>query len=266
LKVVEKNLRHIKENFEHASSRLVDMPCLPVSSSHDNDNSRPVLVKPLQVIACSVGELKPALHPFLNALPEEMSDIISMLRTMKVHTEIRVDNILKALSTMVQHVRIPLDPNSVEAVHLLVEMLYGKLNSEEIDDDAVLYLPDNNSKLVESTKLLFDDKGYHKNVVYNFGDCSYSVLTMLWPCNDMMKGSGFDLKSLVSRLPPAHSPLLFSACVQSRLHPECSQQNESSLTAMIKKAFSLDDFPKIVKMVLDKSENKTETCEKFIGY
>ena len=262
--VMLKNLRYIKNKFEHASSRLVDTPCIPVGCSHGDSDSRPVLVKPLQVIACSVKELAPSLHPFLNALPEEMNDMISMLRNMKVHTQVRIDNVLNALSLIECHVRVPLDPNSVEAVNTLVQLLYSTLNSEKIEENAVLYLPDNNRKLVKSTNLLYDDKEYHKNVVYTLNECSYSVLSMLYPSGDLTRDCEFELKSLVSKLPPSHSPSLFSACVHSRLHQDCSQQHESSLAAFIEKALTSDIFPKIVGMLLVNHEENAETGEKFI--
>ena len=273
--VVSKNLEYILENFESASSCLVDIPCIPVSNDlSDCDLSKPVMVKPLQVISCSPCQLQSSLHPFLNLLPKYLYSILHMLQGMQVNAQVKIESIIYALDLIRSHVIMPLDPNSIKAVKYLLKLLFNEIsiNSATLDSSSVLYLPDCNCTSTQSTKLLYDDKGFHKDVKYTFGHSQevdeFSALSLL--CKTKYEENeeyGFDLKSFVSKIPTSHSPLPFSKCINSRLKLSCQEENDSGFVKMLKKAFSLQNFAEIIKIIMKHAScSECSTCDKFASY
>ena len=74
-----------------------------------------------------------------------------------------------ALNLIQMHVIKPLDPNTIKAVQHLIKLLYRQMSmdSETFHRNFILYLPDYKCELIESTKLIYDDKGYHKDIQYD---------------------------------------------------------------------------------------------------
>ena len=265
---VKSNLAYVKKSNSSECSSLVDVPCIPVSNDASNsDLSKPVLVCPLQVIS---SELKFSLHPFLCALPTELYVVLEVLQKMKVNAQVQIDNILYALSLIHCHVEMPLDVNTVESVKCLLKSFYHQLSSEstEIKDNSVLYLPDLDRSLRESTKLIYDDKGYYKNETFYFHAVpEYSIFSLLCPKKEEDNEYDFNLKSFVSKLPKSLRPLPFSQCVRSQLESRCKPQLENSKFAQhLEKAFRLDQFSEVAGIMLrHEACLDSNACEIFVA-
>ena len=265
--VVSKNLKYLHERSACLTS-LMDVPCIPVNKdADDNIISHPILVRPLQVISCSSSELQPTLHPFLNLLPKDLYPVLTMLQKMRVNSQIKSENIICALGLIKTEVMMPLDPITIETVRLFMKMLYNQLDTDSaFEKTSVLYLPDYKYSLFQSTKLLYDDKGYHKKVNYDFNHCKeYSALSML--CCDKIEENekyGFDMKSFVSKIPPSHAPLSFSANSKSEIRSGYQKQEDSMFVEKLKKALMLENFADIIgKMLKHEPKSDCNACDKF---
>ena len=253
---------------------LKDIRCIPVCSDGSVSNSSPVLVNPLQVIIYNPEEIA-TFVPFLNPLPECLYPVYhNMLERIGVQREICFDSIRTALEVMHKHVENPLDINTIKALKLIIKKLYLCLQHSteclSMSSQVVLYLPNGNKELVESTRLLYNDKDNYKSVNFDLSHLPFSFLSLLVPRYEEIIEYGFILKQLYSalgKLPEDLRPLLLSSHCVERLSDSCTLESDENLTELAKKvkqALSIEDFAKITKsMILDPSRKNEDSCEKF---
>ncbi|MCG8624025.1 MAG: hypothetical protein MJE68_18795, partial [Proteobacteria bacterium] len=253
---------------------LKDIQCIPVCSDGSVSNSSPVLVNPLQVIIYNYEEIA-TFVPFLNPLPECLYPVYhNMLERIGVQREICFDSIRTALEVMHKHVENPLDINTIKALKLIIKKLYLCLQHSteclSVSSQVVLYLPNGNKELVESTRLLYNDKENYKSVNFDLSHLPFSFLSLLVHRFEEITEYGFTLKQLYSalgKLPEDLRPLLLSSYCVERLSDSCTLESDENLTELAKKvkqALSIEDFAKITKsMILDPSGKNEDSCDKF---
>ena len=243
---------------------LHNVPCIPVSSTDLSQVT--VLVKPLQVVAStdSDGTIK-QLIPFLNPLPDGLYSVLpNVLSKLGVTTEVHYGNLRNALDMMHKNIEQPLGPNSIKQLKLILKKLY----TTEIDTTATepLYLPNEKRELVESTKLLHDDRGRYKKAHFDINQSSFSFISLLTTSRDERDEYGFSLKEFVGRLPLTMRPLPLSAHSSERLGSGCVPQEQSTMSELATRlslAFKFPDFAKVIDMILNTYELKETTCKQF---
>ena len=254
---------------------LKDIQCVPVCSDGSIANlSSPVLVNPLQVIIYNHEEIA-MFVPFLNPLPECLySAYHNVLELIGVQREICFDSIRTALEVMHKHVKNPLDVNTIKVLKLIIKKLYLCLQHStqclSVSLQDVLYLPNRNKELVESTKLLYNDKDNYKSVEFDLSNLPFSFLSLLVHRYEEIIEYRFSLKDLYSalcKLPEELRPLLLSSCCVERISNSCKPESDENLTELAKKvkqALNIQDFAKITKtMTLDPSGKNEDSCDKF---
>ena len=248
---------------------LKEVPCIPVCSDGSTTNlSKPVLVKPLQAIIFNESEVEKFV-PFLNPLPQRLySAYHRMLEVIGVNSEVRYDNIRFALDVMRKHVKQPLDINTVEIVKMLIKKLYQCLQSVDsqgpFTTNDVLYLPNHDQQLVESTKLLFNDKDYRSHQ-FDLSQVSVSFLSLLVHKFEEIGVYRFTTKEFHSILPSPVRPLLLSTQTVERLSSSCApDKNLTEFAEKIKLALAIPDFAKITKIMIGgHSEKQNDSCQRF---
>ena len=230
--------------------RLQGTPCIPVSANGDvSDIERPVFVPPCQVIADSSGIVK-ELVPFLNPLPDALySALPTVLSEIGVTKEIQFDNVRCALQVMHNHIRQPLDPTTTEILKKLLKHLYHWLCRSDIFSPGceLLYLPNNHRELVDSTKLLYNDRDHYKNA-----HLDYKFMSLLVDELDERNEYGFCLRDLYYRLPGSVRPRALSCCCEEQLSISCrqSQLPLTDFAAKIKQALSHPNFADIAALLI----------------
>ncbi len=263
--IVKKNLAYMfKINSD--CSMLLDLACIPVSSEYNGNDSKPVLVKPLQAIGAT-DDMQPEVHPFLCVIPQELRFSMQLFNSnMKVNYQVKAENIQYALSLIQQHVETPLDHNSIEAVKALLKLLNHQLSTSKdcIEEGSLLYLPNHSLELMESTRLIYDDQGYHKDIQYTDrileSTSKYSVLSLLCKnSEEVRRYYGYtSMKEFVSKLPTFLTPMSFSVDIKSQLQSDCKKQKDSNMTTMIKKAFNWENFAEILRITTKNYSENTE--------
>ena len=267
---------YLQENDCSETDMLIlkDIQCIPVCSDGSVTNSSPVLVKPLQVIIYNHEEIA-TFVPFLNPLPVCLYPVYhNMLERIGVQREICFDSIRTALEVMHKHVENPLDVNTIKALKLIIKKLYLCLQHSteclSVSSQVVLYLPNGNKELVESTRLLYNDKENYKSVDFDLSHLPFSFLSLLVHRFEEITEYGFTLKQLYSalgKLPEDLRPLLLSSYCVERLSDSCTLESDENLTELAKKvkqALNIQDFAKITKsMILDPSGKNEDSCDKF---
>ena len=234
---------------------LQNVPCIPVSSDCTNVTSKPVLVKPLQVVCSITNELRTSLHPFLCRLPSVISNSI-VLGHIGVNPHPQLNNILHALELINFQVKMPLDHNAGESVRSLLKLLYQllSLNKSGLNDTTTtLHLPSRDHRLFKSTNLIYNDLdpmsygGFNPSSIPN----SYSVVSLL--CNEYseLEEYGFRLSDLLSKLPDHLHPKHLSKCCGQKLHSSCQIQEYLSPFALgLKEVLKEKTFMEVVEHVL----------------
>ena len=244
---------------------LVGASCIPVSCSGDtNEVHRPVLVSAYQVVADRT-ELVKDLVPFLNPLPEALySALPKVLSAIRVNQEVQFDNVRCALHIMHKHIKQPLDLNTRKKVRKLLKCLYHWLcRSGNIDhEDEALYLPNDHSQLIDSTKLLYNDKENYKQITLK-----YKFMSLLVDEFEERNEYGFCLKEFHERLPLSVRPQTLSKHCIERLSKQSKIQPElTDIAAKLKQAFNLQNFSaitvRIIKGFLNQNTPSVE-CKEF---
>ena len=229
---------------------LQGTPCIPVSASGDvSELERPVLVPPCQVIADS-SEIVTELVPFLNPLPDALySALPTVLSEIGVMKEIQFDNVRCALQVMHDHIHQPLDPTTTEILKKLLKHLYYWLCRSDIFSPGceLLYLPNNHRELVDSTKLLYNDREHYKNA-----HLDYKFMSLLVDELDERNEYGFCLRDFYYRLPGSVRPRALSCCCEEQLSISCrqSQLPLTDFAAKIKQALSHPKFADIAALLI----------------
>ena len=265
---------YLQENDCSETDMLIlkDIQCVPVCSDGSITNlSSPVLVNPLQVIIYNEEEIAKFV-PFLNPLPQCLySAYHGMLEVIGVQRQIGFDSIRMSLEVMHKHIENPLDVNTVKVLKLIIKKLYLCLqHSTEClsASQGVLYLPNRNKELVESTKLLYNDKDNYKSTEFELSGVPFSFLSLLVHRYEELVEYRFTLKDLYSaltNLPEELRPLLLSSHCIERLSSSCNlDENLTELAEKIKQALTFQDFAKVTKtMILDPSGKNEDSCDNF---
>lgn len=242
-------------------SPLQNAPCIPVSSDCTDDMSKPVLVKPFQVVRNLNEEFKASLHPFLCSLPKAIGNS-NVLDHIGVNSQPQLSNILHALKLIESHVEMPIDHNAAKTVKSLLKMLYELLSSSKLDGTVTLYLPSRNRRLFRSADLIYNDLDPMSYGGENFDLASipenHSVASLLCDEYSEIEGYGFRLSDLLSKLPKYLHPMLLSECCSETLHSSCHiQETLSPLACEFKQALQLKEFVEVVEHVL-RTKNPSE--------
>ena len=230
--------------------------CIPVSTNGNvSVIQKPVLVPPCQVIADTSGAVK-ELVPFLNPLPEALySALPTILSDIGVTKEIQYSNVRHALQVMHHHVDQLHDPNTTDILKKLIKHLYHWLCRSNLDVfspdseiyDTVLYLPNDHRELVDSTKLLYNDRDHYKDARLN-----YKFMSLLVDELEERNVYGFCLRDLYSKLPPSVRPQALSSCSVEQISSKCRQTHLplTEFAAKIKQALSHPHFSHIAVLII----------------
>lgn len=129
-----------------------------------------VLVKPNQVM---LDESASHFHPYLHALPDELSQFVQYLYTLRVAKIVGLSHIRLALELIAKHESClnlssaHIDLNANNLIKRLVDKLYSLLKqSDEVSADQLepLYLPSSIGKLGKSSDLFYHDRGIYGNL------------------------------------------------------------------------------------------------------
>ena len=269
-------LQHLQTIKEHTPVfSLREVPCIPVcSNGNASEQISPVLVPPIQVIAYHSDDIR-KLVPFLNPLNDCFYSVLhDALMRMGVSNELHYENIRFALEVMHKHVKQPLiDVNCTVAVKLLLKRLYQILSLEHcFVCGGNLYLPSQSRHLVESTKLLFNDKDCYGDVDFNLSGLPYSFMSLLVHKFQELNQYGFSSAEFYCKLPEPVRPLLLSTQCVEKLSSSCNADSELQLTDFAKKvkqAFEFPDFANVTMLMIQgglspsDTQSYTETCKKF---
>ena len=243
--------------------------CIPVSTNGNvSVIQRPVLVPPCQVIADTSEDIK-ELVPFLNPLPEALySALPTVLSDIGVTKEIQYNNVWHALQVMHDHVDQLHDPNTPDILKKLLRHLYHWLCRSNSDifspgdeaHDIVLYLPNDHRELVDSTKLLYNDRDHYRDAHLH-----YKFMSLLVDELEERSVYGFCLRDLYSKLSPSVRPRALSSCCEERLSSRCrqTQLQMTEFAAKIKQALSHPDFGHIAVLIIQAQLPKASNNPQF---
>ena len=245
---------------------LVNTPCIPVSINGDvSEIHLPVLVPPCQVIADS-SELVTELVPFLNPLPEALySTFPTVLSVIGVTQEIQYDNVRYALQLMHDHIHQPLDINTIEILKKLIKRLYFWLCTSGFFAPGyeVLYLPNDQRKLIESTKLVYNDREHYRDAHLN-----YDFMSLLVDKFAEWKNYGFCLRDVYSKLPESVRPLALSENCVEQLSSSCRQNEQlTDFAAKVKQALGHPKFAYVASLIIQAfspSFTLSYSCKQFV--
>ena len=245
---------------------LRNIPCIPVCADGKvEDIARPVLVKPLQVIAMEPEALKP-FACFLNPLPQAFySCLHHVLSTIGVQQKVTLKHVRGALEAIKHHTHKTLDVNTKEVVRNLMQMLQDLLQSRQSasNDDSdldldPLYLPNTDQRLVRSTSLLYEDTRYFSNEKFSFEGLPYSKFSLLTVMKNMWKEKQFCLV-----LPKAIAPKPLSTSCSHEMSINCEDVEPSSLVESLQRTFGMPALAAAVCALLqfrgDKLSKKIQT-------
>ena len=272
LKVLQNSFTFLMKSTtcpESSLEQLMDRPCIPVCSQGSSNSIRkPVLVRPLQVIASSAKEIE-GFRPFINPLPSCLYSVLpNFLSKLGVVANIQLTHIRLALETAYKNVHQSLDPNTTNTVKKLLRKLHSLLQDSDASSVAQnagmlqpLYLPNTKHKLVESKFLLLNDRTYYKHSSFNLSESPYSLFSLL---TKDWREIGFSEKKFCKSLPSEVSPKALSACIDETLNKECSKVSEeqSPYAKKLEACFGFPVFATFVSAMLQSSIKK-EVCAKF---
>ena len=274
--VIQEHFLYLQKVNESATlmSRLRDVPCIPVSQEGKvMDFVKPVLVKPVGVVASDIDDLK-CFIPYLNPLPFAFFDVSSQLTAIGVSRHVQLEQVQFALDTIKKHIQDPYDPNTITKLKELLKLLYSllpnKVSSKQISRlKCPLYLPNKQGVLVDTKTLLFDDLGLLRNTPFDLSQVSFSFLLLLVKHEDELNEYGFTVEDLHIKLPEHVQPRSLSKCSTVVLHEQCRPNNEeqqSDFVVKLRKSFSFPQFAEVVSMVLSQKQVSEKDTEQFLKH
>ena len=274
-------LDNLRKTIQHTPVNLTPLkgvPCIPVcSNGNTSEKISPVLVPPIQVIAYHSDDIR-KLVPFLNPLNNCFYPVLhDVLMRMGVQNELCYENIRYALEVMHKHVKQPLfDINCITAIKILLKKLYQTLSLEHhYICSGNLYLPSQSTRgqsrhLVESTKLLFNDKDSYGDIDFNLSGLPYSFMSLMVNKFEELNEYNFRATEFYFKLPGPVRPLLLSTQCVEKLSCSCNADSElTDFTKKLKQAFKFPDFANVTMLMIQGSlsstdtQSYTETCTKF---
>ena len=273
LEVLQSNFEFLINCPEISLKQLTNSACIPVCSQGNSVGIRkPVLVMPLQVIACKAKDVE-TFRPFISPLPSCLYSVLpSVLSVLGVDTSIKPNHIRVALETAHKCIQQPLDPNTKNTIQSLLRKLHSLLRDTDSSTLAKnigalqpLYLPNTEHKLVDSTFLLFNDRTHykHNSTSFNLSSSPYSLFSLL---TKKWHYIGLSEKAFCQCLPPGVSPKALSACTDEQLNKEYSKEcvHQSPCTMKFKACFTFRNFAAVASAMLQHSSSiDKKLCTNF---
>ncbi|XP_019860001.1 PREDICTED: sacsin-like isoform X2 [Amphimedon queenslandica] len=183
--VIVKSFRYLIENSANQFlEQLVTLPCIPVSANNSRNDtvSRPVLVKPIQVVRhISSDHDARNFFPYIISLPSFMEEFGNNLFLIGISESIS----LKALQQFLEQLKDrKLNTNESIKVREALVKLYKLCKDDSRDEDIItkelspLYLPNDEGYMKLSTELLFIDLKRYFDSHLNFAGSSYSLFQL----------------------------------------------------------------------------------------
>ena len=261
--VMAENFKYLKDfdrTFQHCND-IGRLPCIPVPANLDRTDY--VLVKPNQVM---LDESASHFHPYLHALPDELSQFTQYLCALGVAKTVGLKHIRLALELIWKHgscfdlSSAHIDLNSM--IKKLVDKLYSLLKqSDEVSADQLqpLYLPSSIGKLGKSSDLFYHDHSIHMYENVQLLGKQAILFRLPEVCH-------FTDVELISLLPSDIRPKPLSKHCIERLHPHSAIIQRSvvadKLQSMLKSALFRDAVCAVVKH--DASDEVSSKVEAFL--
>ena len=261
--IVIANIKYLHAMNINLLKDLSEVPCIPVLAD-GTDESKTVLVRPLQVFLQGVKDFVPYLH----TVPERLYPVMHAFSVMGVSNELELKHIKYMLILIKKsHPDSISDPNEfsriTKAIHKIYELLLRSNNEISQVQLESLYLPTqvgpNQFKLVPTKRLVFKDTTRFKWEKFMFSNSSYFLFKI--PLRDKLSEKEFCLK-----LPRNVRPHGFSLyCRETVLCVQQNKDNGSPLVSHFIKFRTL--FPQIacsVSSVIDQNLPNKKDSEKFV--
>ena len=272
LDVLSENYAYLMAHQMHHSSLspLKDIPCIPVCAEGNIDEvTRPVLVRPIQVIALS-SDLICEYRPFLSRLPNKFYSILpGLLAKIGVEQSVMLKHIQGALEAIHNYTDgQELDVNTQATVKNLICKLYELLHNQPKSVDSiqgkVLYLPNSKYILVDSTTLLYQDSEHFRKKTLDFKASQFSELHLLVMRREVFSFYKFHEKDLCNLLPPELAPKpLTTSCKEVMSSRTQIEAFPSSLAQGLTRACKLPNLTAGACAILKHNSNPPELCEKL---
>ena len=271
--VMFENFKYLKQNMEVTSScqlqLLADIPCIPVyANPMHKEKERIVLVKPSQVIHASSCEF--SFYPYVHILPEEISDVFSVLQVTGVRNQIELCHISQILQNIKETQEHNSDvetiiTNAIKHLHRFLCTNEGEIKLQSLCE---LYLPNAEGLLVDSTKLMLSDIPLQSLEFSSYG----KTLLFKLPSN-----CGLTETDLCKLLPAHLAPKPMSVYCKQKPLPEgidqfsvvakefraslCSSNFRTALCLIVKK---ISDYDEVCKEIHD-SLKRFQNTVKVVG-
>ena len=276
ISVLYENFCFLKDNVPSGStaevlSALCSIPCIPVCAEGNvEDIQRPVLVKPIQVIALPKNMVC-QFKQYLSPLPKDMYSILPhVLARIGVEPAIMLKHVQGALETIhsVSRPDQPLDINTQDVVRCLLQKLYEILDNPPKHEEGScclkqIYLPNSQCVLVESQSLLYQDSEHYRKKELHFKESNFSELHLLVKKNKVSTYK-FSMKQLCNLLPTEIAPKPMSTSCRAVISTSC--QVEASLSPLargLRQAFSVPLLAAGACAILKHNANPPDLCEKL---
>ena len=246
----------------HYSMQLKNIPCIPVPSTANKDNTQSwqvVLVKPCYVLSCTVQ----GLHPFLHSAPSELNPaFLGLLQSIGVCSSMGIKHCQLVLETAYKQSQgQKLDENTKACVVQALKCLHKFLKeSDHTQKISPLYLPSNEGTLILSTELLYADTASLSGhaLKTNLDNTGYSLINL----TPLVK-YGFSESQFCELLPKLVRPKGMSELCEQKIiqefkHPiepnEVHKKVERTLCMKI-------ELPRVINAVVNAA---TDTVKDFV--
>lgn len=197
------------------------------------------------------------LKPYLYAAPEEFGKYFRLFEVLGSTRKLCSDNYAKVLHYL--HIDVgsdELEPNELKIVRTSVHQMFRLLSSvgEEMADDAitvdVLYLPNRERKLVDSSTLVYSDKQYLEQYLDQIENihlfAGFPQLDIPFPIGS----------HLVSRLPARYRPRILSDIIQQEFDLENVEMIESDKAGLLDRFIrSMEFIQGVIRLIVDERQN-----------
>ena len=246
----------------HHLTQLENIPCIPVPSTADKDNTQSwqvVLVKPCYVLSCTVE----GLHPFLHSAPSELNPaFLGFLQSIGVDGSMGIKHCQLVLETAYKQSQgQKLDENTKACVVQALKCLHKFLKeSDHTQKISPLYLPSNEGTLVLSTELLYADttslSGHALKT--NLDNTGYSLINL----TPLVK-YGFSESQFCELLPKLVRPKGMSELCEQKIIQEFKHSIEpNEVHKKVERTLCMKiELPRVINAVVNAA---TDTVKDFV--
>ena len=185
--IIKQSVEFLFENDAKSHlERLQTIPCIAVSADKTNVDvnfiSKPVLVKPLQVVR-NISSDCTHLFPYLHSLPNYLLTLDYDLTLIGISDSITFRNLQYLLETMYHHlngsVMSPNDAVTVREAVIKINILLQSASDKDVADQlSPLYLPNANQCLAKSHELVLIDSSRYQEVTLNLAISPYTLFQL----------------------------------------------------------------------------------------